>query len=331
MVDHGCRACAIEASSHALHQGRTAGLTFAAGVFTNLSGDHLDYHGSMDAYLAAKAKLFRAVGDEGWVVVNADDPASAAMLAQFGGRVITTSLTDERAACFAEVGALTSRSTQARLAGPWGEFMVQLPIVGWHNVANALQAAAVVHQLGVNGDALLEGLAHCAAPPGRLEPVSGELDQITVLVDYAHTDDALDNVLRAVRPLVPEAARLIAVFGCGGDRDATKRPRMAGVACRWADAIIVTSDNPRTEDPQAIIDDILNGVPAEKRGHCRVEVDRAEAIHRAIAEAQPGDVVLIAGKGHERYQIIGSARRPFDDRTVANQAILQRRERIGAL
>ena len=331
MVDHGCRACVIEASSHALDQRRTAGLAFAAGVFTNLSGDHLDYHKTMEAYGGAKARLFRAVGEGGWAVVNADDPASEKILSGFDGRVITTSFTDEKATCFAEVGMLSSSATQARMAGPWGEFMVRLPIVGRHNVANALQAAAVAHRLGVNGDALAEGLSQCAAPPGRLEPVTGELDEITVLVDYAHTDDALDNVLCAVRPLVPEQARLVVVFGCGGDRDATKRPRMAGAACRWADEIIVTSDNPRTEDPRAIIDEILGGIPSDRRQGVLAIVDRAQAIHTAVARAEAGDVILIAGKGHETHQIIGAARRPFDDRTVAAQAILQRRARVEAV
>ncbi len=327
MVQSGCRACVMEASSHALHQRRTGALRFAGGVFTNLSGDHLDYHGTMEAYAAAKSRLFEAIEPDGWALVNSDDPASETILSDFNARIITSSLTDESATCCARVGALSSSATQASFAGPWGELMLRLPIVGRHNVANALQAAAIAHLLGVGGDALVEGLSKCAAPAGRLEPVTGELDDIVVLVDYAHTDDALDNVLRATMPLVPDGAKLFVVFGCGGDRDASKRPRMAQVACRWAHEIIITSDNPRSEDPDQIIDQIFVGVSEDKRTHTTRFVDRAEAINTAIDRARPGDVVLIAGKGHETYQVIGKTRRPFDDCQVAAAAIQKRRSR----
>jgi UDP-N-acetylmuramoyl-L-alanyl-D-glutamate--2,6-diaminopimelate ligase len=330
MVRRGCRACVMETSSHALAQQRTAGLHFTGGVFTNLSGDHLDYHGTMEAYAAAKVRLFEAIGAEGWAVINIDDPAAAQMIEACAGQITTSSLTDERAVCSARVGGLAMSATHAEFTGPWGAFVLNLPLVGRHNVANALQAAAVGHRLGLNGDALLDGLCQCTAPPGRLEAVTGELDPFTVLVDYAHTDDALDNVLGALRPIVPSGRRLCVVFGCGGDRDRTKRPRMADAAWRWADEVIITSDNPRTEDPERIIEDIATGVPVDRRDATVPITDRAQAIALAIERAGPGDIVLIAGKGHEDYQIIGTTRRPFDDRIVAAEALARCRSRVAA-
>jgi UDP-N-acetylmuramoyl-L-alanyl-D-glutamate--2,6-diaminopimelate ligase len=190
-------------------------------------------------------------------------------------------------------------------------------------VMNALQAAAVAHVLGVDADALQSALASCIAPPGRLEPVTTSHDPFAVYVDYAHTDDALEHVLRTLRPLVPAGGRLHVVFGCGGDRDRSKRARMAAVACRYADEVVVTSDNPRTENPQRILDDIRAGVPSERLDDTVFVLDRAEAIETAIAGARDGDVVLVAGKGHEDYQIIGETKHPFDDRLVV-AAVLQR-------
>jgi len=330
MVRRGCQACVMETSSHALDQQRTAGLHFTGGVFTNLSGDHLDYHGTMEAYAQAKVRLFKAIDPTGWAVINIDDPAAEQMIGACAGRIITSSLIDEGATCWARAGALAMDATEAEFAGPWGAFMLRLPLVGRHNVANALQAAAVGHQLGLNGDALLDGLSQCSAPPGRLEPVTGPLDEYIVLVDYAHTDDALDNVLGALRPTVPAGGRLRVVFGCGGDRDVSKRPRMADAAWRWADEVIITSDNPRTEDPQRIIDDIAAGIPAERIDRTLCLVDREQAIEAAIDRARPGDIILIAGKGHEDYQIIGETRSPFDDRAAAAQALVRCRSRVAA-
>jgi UDP-N-acetylmuramoyl-L-alanyl-D-glutamate--2,6-diaminopimelate ligase len=284
----------------------------------------------MEAYAAAKVRLFEAINPGGWAVINIDDPAARQMIDACRGHVTTSSLSDESASCSARVGGLAMNATQAEFAGPWGAFMLRLPLVGRHNVANALQAAAIGHRLGLNGDALLDGLSQCNAPPGRLEPVTGELDPFTVLVDYAHTDDALDNVLRALRPVVPSGGRLRVVFGCGGDRDHTKRPRMAAAAWRWADEVIITSDNPRTEDPQRIIDDIAAGVPADRVDATIRITDRAEAIGLAIDHGAPGDVLLIAGKGHEDYQIIGTTRRPFDDRLIATKALARCRTKVAA-
>jgi UDP-N-acetylmuramoyl-L-alanyl-D-glutamate--2,6-diaminopimelate ligase len=214
--------------------------------------------------------------------------------------------------------------------GPWGLFEFELPLVGRHNAMNALQAATAASVLGVEPARLGAALAACSAPPGRLQPVSVPGAGFSVLVDYAHSDDALRNVLDALRPTVPAGGRLRVVFGCGGDRDRTKRPRMARVACEGADEVIVTSDNPRTEDARAIIDEILTGVSEDARGRVKVEVDRAEAIAFAVATARKGDIVLIAGKGHEDYQIIGSEKRRFDDRREAEEALRRRLSAHGA-
>jgi UDP-N-acetylmuramoyl-L-alanyl-D-glutamate--2,6-diaminopimelate ligase len=285
MVRNGCTAAVLEVSSHALHQGRTAGLPFDVGVFTNLTGDHLDYHGTLDAYGRAKAVLLRSLPPAGWAVVNVDDPAAGRITDGCRARVLACSLNDPGADCFARIGLRTIAGVGAEFSGPWGAFDVHLPLAGSHNVANALQAAAVCFALGVDRSTLQEALGCCSAPPGRLEPVTGPGDRATVLVDYAHTDDALANVLRTLRPLVPAGGSLRVVFGCGGDRDSSKRPRMGRVAAELADELYVTSDNPRTEAPEAIIDEIT----------------------------------------HEPHQIIGTEKRPFDDRQVAAAALAHHR------
>lgn len=331
MADNGCNACAMEASSHALDQQRTAGLRFQIGVFTNLSGDHLDYHRTMEAYFAAKAMLFERLPHDGRAIINIDDPYGQHMAVRSSAPVVTCSVQDAEADCCARIGRQSLTSIEATFAGPWGSFDCELPLIGRHNVCNALQALAVAHVLGAPRDALERGIATCEAPPGRLEPVTTPEHGFAVLVDYAHTDDALDNVLRALKPIVPEGGRLCIVFGCGGDRDRTKRPRMARVACRYADAVILTSDNPRTEDPQAIVDEIRAGVPEDRAASTLCIVDRAEAIRAAIDRAQDGDIVLIAGKGHEDYQIIGTQKRPFDDRLVAAEALAQRNASAGVV
>jgi UDP-N-acetylmuramoyl-L-alanyl-D-glutamate--2,6-diaminopimelate ligase len=311
----------MEASSHALHQKRAAAIAFKIGVFTNLTGDHLDYHQTMDAYFDAKAMLFESLPVDGVAVINIDDPAGAAMAKRTRAKVLTCSLHDGSASCHANMGEQSLNSIDAMFVGPWGKFDACLPLVGAHNVINALQAAAVCHALGLDGNSLKQSLETCSAPPGRLEPVTGPKDSFAVLVDYAHTDDALDNVLRGLKPIVQAGAKLRVVFGCGGDRDRTKRPRMAKVACRWADEVIVTSDNPRTEDPQVIIDEIRAGVPEARLASTLFVIDREAAIHEAIRRTGDGDILLVAGKGHEDYQIIGTTKRPFDDRKVAAAAL----------
>ncbi len=325
MVGHGCDFAAMEASSHALDQARVAGLDFRVAVFTNLSGDHLDYHGSMDAYAAAKARLFESLRPDGLAIVNADDPASERMVRDTHSRVLRCSLAgDADATVRVEADGLESR---ARMRGPWGEINSQLALVGDHNAMNALQAVAVAHELGMSREAIEAALPALMPPPGRLEPVLVEgVDGPRVLVDYAHTDDALEKALTAVAARKGEG-RLWIVFGCGGDRDRTKRPRMGAVAGRLADRVVVTSDNPRTEEPQSIVDQVLTGVPDAVWSAS--DVNREAAIHLAISQADIRDVIVIAGKGHEDYQIIpdgkgGTVKRDFDDRLVA-RAALQRR------
>lgn len=326
MVEHECEACAMEVSSHALDQRRTDGLAFDVAIFTNLTGDHIDYHGSEEAYRSAKARLFETLQPASTAIINLDDPSAPHMIdaaRAAGAHVLTTSLRDSTANAFAEALNLSATGIEARLAGPWGTIEASLPLVGLHNLANALQALLAAHLVsGADRAALADALDSARSPAGRLEPVTREDEPFTVLVDYAHTDDALDNVCRALRPVVPTGGRLIVVFGCGGDRDRTKRPRMARVACKYGDLVIVTSDNPRTEDPQAIVDEILAGVPVGFP--VRSMVDRQAAIELAVAEARAGDIVLIAGKGHEPYQIIGTVKRDFDDRLIARAALDRR-------
>jgi len=337
MVRNGCSACAMEVSSHALDQGRADALRFQTAIFSNLTGDHLDYHKTMESYAAAKRQLFRMLTATGTAIVNVDDPWSAVMLEECAAKVLRCSVRAEGATtgsspeCTATIHSAQLGWQDATFAGPWGSMRVRLPIVGRHNAMNALQAAAAAWSIGVPAHVIEQTLASCAAPPGRLEPVTRPTDPFAVLVDYAHTDDALLNVLTALRPLVGPGGRLVTVFGCGGDRDRTKRPRMMRVACAHSDRVIVTSDNPRTENPDAIIDEVLTGQPTGASGAATAttksapevirQVDRAQAIALAVADARPGDIVLIAGKGHEDYQIIGTQTRPFDDRIEARSAL----------
>ncbi len=329
MVDHGCRAAVMEASSHGLDQGRLSGVRIAAAVFTNLTQDHLDYHGTMEAYAAAKRRLFELLHPEGTAIVNVDDPRGADMIAAVRGRVVRVSAHDPSAEVLVRTLASDVDGTRLRLRGPWGEDEILVPLVGAYNAMNAAQAAAAAWALGRDRDAIVTGLARATAPPGRLEPVRIDAAAACpasprVLVDYAHTDDALDNALSAVRPLLPEGGRLLVVFGCGGDRDRGKRPRMAVAAARHADVVVLTSDNPRTEDPERILDDAAAGLPRAAGPAVHRDADRGRAIAWAIGMAGPDDVVVIAGKGHEREQVVGTERRPFDDVAVARAALQAR-------
>ena len=329
MRDRGRTTAVLEVSSHALHQGRVAALDFDIAVFTNLTGDHLDYHLTLGNYADAKAILFERLRDTAAAIVNADDPAHKRTLRDCRAPALCCAAAPRPADyTIAPLGSSLD-GTRARVTTPARTLDLDSPLVGAHNLMNLLQAVAVLDRLGIPLDDIRDSLSTIPAPPGRLEPVRPDhLDvPFTVLVDYAHTDDALDSVLRAVRPFVHGALRL--VFGCGGDRDRSKRPRMAAAACRHADSITITSDNPRTEDPLAIIDDALAGVARADRPRVHVEPDRASAIRHAIDAAGPGDLVLIAGKGHEDYQLLpdqrgGIVRRDFDDRLVAADALRQR-------
>ncbi|MCC6423514.1 MAG: UDP-N-acetylmuramoyl-L-alanyl-D-glutamate--2,6-diaminopimelate ligase [Phycisphaerales bacterium] len=321
MRDNGCQTCAMEVSSHALHQQRTAGIGFAAAAFTNLTGDHLDYHKTMDAYADAKAMLFEGLDDQAVAVVNAEDSFTPRMIRDTSARIIHFGFT-EKADYQARDIAVTAQGSHFVLVTPDGRANVQMQLIGRHNIENALTAAALVGEtFGLSVHQIAAGLKDAQGAPGRLQAVrSGQ--PFAVLVDYAHTDDALENVLSALRPLSRGKLRIL--FGCGGDRDRTKRPRMARTAMKFADVIYITSDNPRTENPQGIIDEILTGLPADKSTSVVVEPDRRRAIELALNDAQEGDIILLAGKGHENYQIIGTEKRHFDDVEEATRILGQR-------
>lgn len=324
MLDQGCRSAVMEVSSHALALKRVDGMRFAAAVFTNLTRDHLDFHGDMEQYFAAKRRLFEMLDADGVGVINADDPRAAALTAA-SHRSITYGITQP-----ADVSpgpfALDINGLTLDVRTPKGSVSVRSSLVGRPNVYNILAATAAATALDLPLDAVAKGVHALPGVPGRFEVVSSSADDLTVVVDYAHTDDALRNLLETARPLAPR--RLVTVFGCGGDRDTTKRPLMGMVAARLSDVVIVTSDNPRSEDPSRIIDDVRRGItPASHAGRqveVRSIVDRAEAIERAVSMSEPGDLVLIAGKGHEKYQQIGSRVLPFDDVAVAQDALRRR-------
>ena len=311
MVDAGCTACAMEVSSHALAQQRVHGLSYDAAVFTNLSADHLDYHGSRRAYRAAKKDLFDGLGPGATAVYNADDEDGTAMVADTEASVVSYALD---AAADVEVDVLQSRVDGLRLRLNGREREVQL--AGRFNAYNLAAAYGVGRALGGEPASVLDALAAAPPVPGRFAPLRVSEGR-TVVIDYAHTPDALENILRAVRATMPEEATLWCVFGCGGDRDVGKRPTMGRIAEQRADRTIVTSDNPRTEAPEAILRDIRDGVERPKA--MRWIVDREEALRAAADATAPGDVVVIAGKGHETTQTIGSETRPFNDRTLAQK------------
>jgi len=314
MLAAGDEACVMEVSSHALQLRRADAIHWAAAIFTNLTQDHLDFHPTMEAYFLAKRRLFAAAGT-GARVANADDPCGRRLAAEFPGTVTfgLAAGADLRAADL-ECGATGSAFVAHT---PDGVLDVRLPLPGRFNVLNALGALAAALALGVAPGVAAAALARAGRVPGRFEPVEAG-QPFAVLVDYAHTPDSLDNVLRAARELAGPARRVLCVFGAGGDRDRGKRPLMGQVAARLSDLAIVTSDNPRSEDPEAILDQIEAGMGA---AHER-EVDRRAAIERAVALAEPGDVVVIAGKGHEQGQeFAGGRREPFDDRVVASEAL----------
>ena len=316
-VDNGAHAAVMEASSHALDQQRAAGLRFAAAAFTNLTRDHLDYHETFEAYRDAKAQLFANLGADATAVTNADDPQGREIVHMSPARVLTYGI-DATADIMAVVHSDSIDGTRFRLLLPDGEVEVESALVGRYNVYNALAAAGLAHAIGLSPKTIAAGLTALHAVPGRLQRVPGP-PGVDVFVDYAHTDDALRNVAGVLRPLTRK--RLIVVFGCGGERDRGKRPMMAQAAAKFGDVIIVTSDNPRSEDPNAIIQDVLAGFDQDVRRRVVTEVDRRCAIHAALAAAREGDVVLLAGKGHEDYQVVGAERLHFDDVEVAAEAL----------
>jgi len=340
MRTQGVEVVAVEVSSHGLELGRVAGCRFAVAAFTNFTQDHLDFHETMDAYLAAKTRLFRAhLAPGGSAVVNADDPAAELFVQsarEAGARVIRVSrMADAQADVTLEHADVRMDGSRVRLRLPGAEVDVVLPLIGDFNVENLLVAAGVAVALDAPTEAIAAGSAACPQVPGRVERISGPGDDAPmVLVDYAHTPDALDKLLGTLKPLT--RGRLVSVFGCGGDRDRGKRSLMAEAAARWSDRIVATSDNPRTEEPERILADVEDGL----RGRTRVSleklyatddayavtVDRREAIHAAIAQSRSEDTVVIAGKGHEDYQIVGRDRLPFSDPDEARKALRTRAE-----
>jgi UDP-N-acetylmuramoyl-L-alanyl-D-glutamate--2,6-diaminopimelate ligase len=315
MVDGGDRACAMEVSSHALELGRVVGIRFACRVFTNLTQDHLDFHDTMHAYFEAKRRLFRELGN---AVVNVDDEYGRRIAADLECVTFAIDHEADYRARDVEFDLMGSRFT---CETPHGPLELESPLPGLFNVENVLAAVAAARSLDVPAATIAEALPAFGRVPGRFEPVD-EGQEFGVLVDYAHTPDSLENVLRAAREVT--RGRLHVVFGAGGDRDRGKRPLMGAAARRLADRVLVTSDNPRNEPPEAIIDEVMEGAgPDAER-----EVDRRRAIALAVETAEPGDVVVIAGKGHEQGQEFESGRKePFDDVAVAREAL---RARLGA-
>jgi UDP-N-acetylmuramoyl-L-alanyl-D-glutamate--2,6-diaminopimelate ligase len=325
MRDMGAWGAAMEVSSHSLMLNRVEACEFDVAIFTNLTQDHLDFHGTMERYAEAKARLFSSLGHArvkpgvAGAVVNADDPWAEFMAQRTRARVIRFSLARD-----ADLTLRTSdfdlTGIRASVASPWGELQVVSSLVGRHNLANILGAAGACLHLGIPRQVVEAGIAGLQRVPGRFEKVEAG-QPFGVVVDYAHTPDALERVLTFARQYA--RGRVIVVFGCGGDRDRGKRPRMGEAASRLADAVFVTSDNPRTEDPEAILEEIVAGIKkpfAAGAGHVRIP-DRREAIGAALASARGGDLVVIAGKGHEAYQILRDRTIPFDDRVVAREAL----------
>ncbi len=319
MLNAGDEACAMEVSSHALRLGRTIGINFGVAVFTNLTQDHLDFHSDMEDYFEAKRLLFEGEGHPPVAVINLDDPYGARLAREIGGEygdgLVTFSGEGVDATLRAVEIEFDSGGSRFVVEGPFGEAPVTMPLPGDFNVANALAAIGAATALGADPAEAARSLEHAGRVPGRMEPIDSE-HGFAVLVDYAHTPDSLQNVLLAARRLTPEPGRVICVFGCGGDRDRQKRPLMGEIAARLADVPVVTSDNPRSEEPAAIVGEILAGM--EERDDVRVEVDRREAIRYALELATAGDTVIIAGKGHEQGQEFSEGQKiPFDDRDVA--------------
>lgn len=310
--DAGVAAVAMEVSSHGLAMHRVDGTRFAAAVFTNLSQDHLDLHGTMESYFAAKARLFDTSFCDR-AVVCVDDPHGRLLLDAAVVPTVGYSIGD------AEVLRAGPDGTDLR----WRGVEVHVPIAGRFNALNAIGAATTAAELGIDAEVIARGIAAAPPVPGRFEPVD-EGQPFTVVVDYAHTPDGLEAALTGAREVVGPGGRVVVVFGAGGDRDPAKRPRMGAVAARLADLAVVTSDNPRSEDPAAIIDAIVAGVPSEPRGEVRIEPDRRAAIALAVGAARPGDVVVVAGKGHETTQVVGDRVVPFVDADVAREALRER-------
>ncbi len=340
MVRDGVSHVVMEVSSHALELCRVDGVSYDVGVFTNLSQDHLDFHGSMEAYFGAKRRLFsehmKGNPPAPWTLVfNNDDPYGKRLVQEFRSAACTYAIEDPLASVHPARWRLGSHGIEAVLETPSGPVSVASPLMGRLNLYNILAAVGAVQSLGILRDAVERGINAVQTVDGRLQRLDNDCG-FEVIIDFAHTPDAMEKALECLRELT--SGRLWVVFGCGGDRDRTKRPVMGAVAGRFGDVVVITSDNPRTEDPEAIVREIEPGVrstgkirfsfqdPVVPRNGYTVEVDRRKAIEAAIRWAEPGDLVFIGGKGHETYQIVGTEVRPFDDRQVARDALERRQE-----
>jgi len=315
MLKNGAKYMVIEASSHALSQNRLAGINFKAAAFTNLAGDHLDYHKTEEEYLAAKTILFSALSPDAVAVLNNQSLHAESIAQKTGAKILWYSI-DTPADIIAHIESMDTGGTAFNMDYAGQSAIVKTPLLGLYNVSNCLAAAGLCLAAGFDLETIAAGLSALKTIPGRLEKIDFPCD-FSVLVDYAHTDDALKNVLSTLKPLC--RGKLIAIFGCGGDRDKTKRPRMAQVAEQLADFIIVASDNPRTENPDEIIKDIITGFENPDSQTIVIEPDRKKAIDSAIRTAGKNDIILIAGKGHETYQIIGKQKFDFSDKQIAKE------------
>ncbi|MGC1247174.1 MAG: UDP-N-acetylmuramoyl-L-alanyl-D-glutamate--2,6-diaminopimelate ligase, partial [Spirulinaceae cyanobacterium] len=321
-VQAGSEYGVTEVSSHALSQGRVKECRFEVAVFTNLTQDHLDYHENMEDYFEAKALLFSREYLQSKAIINLDDPYGKRLIERVGKeKVWSYSIANPEADLYTSNLTYESNGVKGTLHTPQGEIAFTSPLVGQFNLANLLAAVGTLLHLDLALDKIVPALPNFPGVPGRMERVQINPDQdISVIVDYAHTPDSLENLIKAAKPFI--SGQVICVFGCGGDRDRTKRPLMGKIAASLADVAVVTSDNPRTEDPERILEDVLGGISPTKEPI--VISDRATAIHQAIKEAKPGDGVLIAGKGHEDYQILGTEKIHFDDREQAREALQKR-------
>lgn len=315
LADDGVDFCVMEVSSHALDQGRVDLIKFRSAIFTNLTGDHLDYHKTMDNYFTAKARLFTSLPEDASAIINADDPYGRKLYSKTGARICSYGI-HQKAEVMARDVEFHLDSTRFRCVTPDGEIFIQTPLVGEYNVSNILAATAAAYMEDFSLDDIKRGIEAVSLVPGRLERLDyGQ--NFSVFIDYAHTHDALENVMRMLKKTSDN--RIIIVFGCGGDRDRSKRAKMGRVAEQYADTVIVTSDNPRSEDPEKIIDEILTGF--EQDGYERI-TSRKAAIERALAIARPNDIVLIAGKGHETCQVFRDNIIQFDERDIIRNALL---------
>ncbi|MCX5680577.1 MAG: UDP-N-acetylmuramoyl-L-alanyl-D-glutamate--2,6-diaminopimelate ligase [Candidatus Omnitrophica bacterium] len=319
MVDDGVKYAAVEVSSHALDQGRVSGVGLDVGLFTNITSDHLDYHKTKAEYFKAKSKIFAHLKNSGVAVLNYDDEKVRSIKGSIKARVLTYGINEGSDVKALKI-KLSSNSSSFEVSTPSGEFPIKTRLIGMHNVSNCLAAIAAMYALGVDRKSIAEGIGSIVSIPGRLESV--EMGQsFKVLVDYAHTEDALNNVLSILKSICE--GKVWTVFGCGGDRDKSKRPLMGLSACKFSDRVIVTSDNPRSEEPLDIIRDIKSGING-KFSNYDIVPDRREAIRKAVSSATKGDIILIAGKGHEDYQIIKDGVIHFDDREVAAEILAKK-------